>query len=87
MPEAIKSSTTDRNGNVFLLVALNPNFWAIKSAAKLTDNGTTHKVVAVGQERYVRKQWSEFVANEKRQIASNYDALAQFSIRQNSKRA
>jgi hypothetical protein len=82
MPETIKASTTDRNGNVFILVAVNPNFWSIKSSEKILFDGQCHRVVAVGQERYVRTKWKEFVDSEKRAIATNYDALARFNTQQ-----
>ena len=79
------ASTTDRNGNVFLLQTSHPNFWRIVSA--LPNENDTHKVIAVGQERYVRKQWKEFVEREKRAIATNYQELVGFVGRKNLARA
>lgn len=81
MPAKNISSTTDRNGNVFVLQTSGPNFWRIVSALPITNDNSTHRVISVGQERHVREQWRKFVENEKSQIATNYDALARFNLR------
>ena len=81
------SATTDRNGNVFLLQAGEYNNWRIVSALPLLNNNQTHRVIAVGNGDYVKKQWAKFVENEKHQIATNYNALAAFNTRKTLSRA
>jgi hypothetical protein len=81
MPENIQASTTDHKGDVYLLVKESPDWWMIKSAAKIANNGKGHRIQAAGDRGYVVQHWREFVTNEKRQIAANYDSLAEYSIR------
>lgn len=80
MAESIQSSTTDRHGEVYLLVKKNPNWWMIRNAGQ-------RQIKASGDERYVTNIWREFVTEEKRAISANYVGLVGYSLRQNVQRS
>jgi len=82
MPETIKASTTDNYGQVYLLVEIQPNYWQVRSAAKLANKGQSHLVIACGDRDYVKREWENFVAREKAKIADNYQAFVRRSLRQ-----
>ena len=75
MPEAIKASTTDSDGQVYLLVEVQPNYWKIRSAAMIGNNGKSFRIAACGDRDYVRREWDIFVRREKAKIADNYQAF------------
>ena len=87
VPEAIKASTTDSEGQVYLLVEVQYNFWKIRSADKIGHNGQSFRVAACGDRAYVRREWDKFVETEKAKIADNYQAFVRRSLRQTISRA
>lgn len=81
MLERIKESTTDSYGQVYLLVET-PYDWRIISAAKLGNGGKSRRIYALGDRVFVEDQWEIFVENQKRAIATNYEAFVRRSLRQ-----
>lgn len=75
MPESIKASTTDSNGQVYLLVEVQSTYWKIRSAAMIGNNGKSYRIVACGDRDYVKREWDNFVRREKAKIADNYQAF------------
>lgn len=81
MSETIKSAHTTRDGQVYLLVEQTPDWWTIKSADKIADNGQAHKLLAGGDQNYVRRHWNEFVANDKTHNATFRPSMAKYGLR------
>jgi len=80
MPESIQSAHTDRNGDVYLLVAHNPNWWTIKSAEKI-GNTNGHRLLAAGDKEYVKRQWTEFVESSGYPAIARRPEVGRYSIR------
>ena len=81
MPENIKSAHTDREGQVYLLIEHNPEWWTIKSADKIANNGQAHRLIAAGDQPYVRRQWTEFIARDRNQSSTFRPSMAKYGLR------
>lgn len=68
--------TTDANGQVFILAPQEQGLWAIKNISK-----EVPVIEVFGDKPYVKPKWIALVARNRQQIATNYDALANFRAR------
>lgn len=80
--ESIQEATTDRNGQVYLLTQVSSNFWKIRSADSFDNENKAPKLLAAGDEIYVKREWNNLIERERDAIASNYLAHIQHSLQQ-----